>query len=159
MTKIPNRAEMAREQAERDTDYREPNALDMPEAPPGITYRWIRYMMRGEDDRKSIMARLAEGWEFVKPEELPAQWRYLPTAEGGKADGVVAVGDLALMKIPTPKAVARQRFYEKKHNDQLNAIKAQMNPDARSRKYMPMYDESRTEGKMYRLGRKAPIED
>ena len=47
-----------------------PSMLDAPPAPEGYTYRWIRAELVGQEDRKNVTARLSEGFDLVRSEEL-----------------------------------------------------------------------------------------
>ena len=78
-----------------------PSMLDTPPAPEGYTYRWIRAELVGQEDRKNVTARLSEGFDLVRSEELDASFqdRY-DALEEGKHAGVIARGGLLLAKIP-----------------------------------------------------------
>ena len=136
-----------RENSVREFVYEEPSLLDMPPAPDGYTYRWIRVMIMGnqgyEDDIKNISLREREGFVFVREDELDPEWRNrLPVRESGRYEGVIGHGDVALAKIPTERAEARHRFYEQKAQDMEHAINVQLGQASRQNPKMPIYNES-----------------
>ena len=57
--------------------FEEPNWLDIPDTVrnrfkgEGMSLRWLRITMKGQDDIQNIGKRLAEGWELVNQEEVP----------------------------------------------------------------------------------------
>ena len=64
--------------------------------------------------------RLREGWEPVKPEEIPEF--DVPTIDHGKHAGVVGIGGLMLCKIDESIAEERNRYFEEKTTHQMNAV-------------------------------------
>ena len=57
--------------------YEEPNALEIPKPvqnrfeSEGMSLRWIRINLKDADDYQNVGKKLAEGWTFVLPEEVP----------------------------------------------------------------------------------------
>lgn len=88
-----------------------PSALDVPEAPDGFKYRWIRHEIRGQDDTKNIVGKQRQGYDLVHTSELPDDFVHdiLPD---GKNQGVVRVGDLVLAKIPVELVEERQEYVD-----------------------------------------------
>lgn len=127
----------------RDESWQEPNLLQMPQAPHGYVYRWIRVMEGNEEAKANISRRLQEGWIFVKPEEVGEEGVNLPTRDGGRFAGYVGVGDVALAKIPESKVRARKRFYEEKTHNLQVAVDAKLK--ALDDRRMPMYNDSKTQ--------------
>lgn len=109
-----------------DLNWEESGLLQMPPAPPGFTYRWIRVMEGNEDAKANISRRLNEGWVFVKPDELPTGFEHLPVRDSGRYSGHVGVGDVALAKIPTAKVQARANFYQQKAQNMQMAVDQNM---------------------------------
>ena len=79
MTTKNNKIDESREPREAQTREKKvarkpwapPSALDAPKPPEGHVHRWVRLEVRGQDDRKNVMARLREGWEPVRADEYP----------------------------------------------------------------------------------------
>lgn len=113
-----------RETETRVKSYRPPSVLDMPPAPPGVEYRWIRVLNRGQDDLKSMSARQRDGWEPVLLEEHPEYEGMIPARSKGEARfaGVFGVGDLVLMKNKVENNAARRRYYQQKTDNAQTAI-------------------------------------
>ncbi len=75
------------------------------QAPPGITYQWVRSALLGEADPANIQARLDNGWAFVAPSVHPGA----PVSTVEKA---IETQGLILMQKPTPDVeltLARER--------------------------------------------------
>jgi hypothetical protein len=83
-----------------------------------------------------------EGWIFVTPDEVPEMAITSFVREEGRYLGAVCRGDLALAKKPTAKVKARQKFYENKANEQMDAVNAQLMKSSDSR--MPITNTSKS---------------
>jgi len=99
-----------------------PSSLDAPPAPDGFRYRWIRAESIGFQDTKNITARIREGYELVRAEDIENSSDY-PVVEDGKYKGVIGVGGLLLAKVPNEIAQQRQDYMARKHEDRNEAIK------------------------------------
>ena len=99
-----------------------PSSLDAPPAPDGFRYRWIRAESIGFQDTKNITARIREGYELVRSEDIENSSDY-PVVEDGKYKGVIGVGGLLLAKVPNEIAQQRQDYMARKHEDRNEAIK------------------------------------
>ena len=100
-----------------------PSMLDTPPAPEGYTYRWIRAENVGVEDRKNVTARISEGFELVRSEELDDsnKDRY-DSMQDGKHAGVVARGGLLLAKIPNETREERNSYYAQRAQTQQDAV-------------------------------------
>jgi len=133
---------------EQDMEYREPNLLDIPDnvkirfANEGMTLRWIRINLRGADDYQNVGRRLQEGWQFVNLEEVPEMMHTSFVRDEGRYSGSVCRGDLALAKMPMQKAENRQRHYEGKSTEMVDAVNQQLMSQSDSR--MPIRNNSKT---------------
>jgi len=149
-TRIKSRTEEQRELNTREEEwtFEEPNALDIPKPvqikfeAEGMKLRWIRVSIRGKDDIANVGKREAEGWSFILPTEVPEMASTSFVREDGRYNGTVSRGDLALAKMPIGRAVARQKFYEKKDKDMLAAVDAQLMKGNNSR--MPISNTSKS---------------
>jgi len=96
---IENTTRQSRDDEQHDKNARRKpwqpaRMLDTPPAPEGYQYRWIRSEYVGVEDRNNVSARMREGWEFVRQDEIPDF--PLPTIEHGRHAGVISVGGLIL---------------------------------------------------------------
>jgi hypothetical protein len=133
---------------EQYEEYQEPNMLDIPEetqnrfANEGMTLRWIRINLRGQDDYKNVGKKVQEGWQFVTVDEVPEMQHTSFVREGGRYEGTVCRGDLALAKMPLAKAQSRQRYYENKSSEMVDAVNQQLMNSNDSR--MPIRNTSKS---------------
>jgi len=104
-----------------------PSALDAPNPPEGYVHRWVRLEIRGQDDRKNVMARLREGWVPVRADEYPDFES--PIVEEGKFEGVIGVGGLILCRIPIETVQERDAFFASKTQNQMDAVDNDMMRD------------------------------
>ena len=94
--------------------------LETPPAPEGYEYRWIRAEIVGQEDKKNVTARLREGFDLVRAEELGDF--EIPTLDDGKHAGVVSVGGLLLAKIPNETRDERNAYFEQRAQTQQDAV-------------------------------------
>ena len=120
--KNTSRANSTRTKSERQKVWVPPSSLDAPPAPDGFRYRWIRAESIGFQDTKNITARIREGYELVRSEDIENSSDY-PVVEDGKYKGVIGVGGLLLAKVPNEIAQQRQDYMARKHEDRNEAIK------------------------------------
>ena len=153
MTREKSRIDTLRETNTREEEYifEEPDALSIPNTVQerfqneGLDLRWIRISLRGQEDIMNVGKREQEGWTFVEPGEVPEMASTSYVRDEGRYLGTVCRGDVALAKKPINQVKARRAFYEKKANDMMDAVNAQLynNSDARLRN-MPVSNSSRT---------------
>ena len=116
-----------RETNTRPYAWKMPSALELPDEAvelaesQGITYRWIRESILGQDDKTNVSKRFREGFAVVRPEELPG-FHDLPTVDDGRHAGVIGVGGLILCKIDKEIADQRNNFFEQQTNNQMTAV-------------------------------------
>ena len=148
---INTRSSNEREQNTRQEEYtfEEPDFLEIPEevrdrfSSQGMSLRWIRMTLKGQDDISNLGKRLHEGWSFVQSEEAPEMEYNSFVKESGRHTGTVCRGDLGLAKIPTGKAVARKEYYENKSREMIDAVHSQLDQANDSR--MPISNRSRSQ--------------
>jgi len=144
------RSNATREATTREEEYffEEPDALTIPDLVQArfdneeMSLRWIRISVKGEDDIMNVGKKQQEGWIFVTPDEVPEMAITSFVREEGRYLGAVCRGDLALAKKPTVKVKARQKFYENKANEQMDAVNAQLMKNSDSR--MPISNTSKS---------------
>jgi hypothetical protein len=149
-TRNESRSTEIREKNTREEEwtFEEPDALDIPDSVKakfdneGMSLRWLRISLKGQDDIMNVGKKQQEGWTFVTPDEVPEMAVTSFVREEGRYLGTVCRGDLALAKMPTGKVKARKRFYEKKANDMMDAVNAQLMKSSDSR--MPITNSSKS---------------
>ena len=149
-TRNESRSTEVREKNTREEEwtFEEPDALDIPDPvkarfdDEGMSLRWLRITLKGQDDIMNVGKKQQEGWVFVTPDEVPEMAVTSFVREEGRYLGAVCRGDLALAKMPTGKVKARKRFYEKKANDMMDAVNAQLMKSSDSR--MPITNSSKS---------------
>ncbi len=130
-------------------EFREPNMLDIPDSVvnrfknEGMALRWIRINLRGKDDYTNVGKRVQEGWQFVGINEVPEIQHTSFVRDEGRYTGAVCRGDLALAKMPLEKAENRQRFYESKSSEMVDAVNQQLMSQNDSR--MPIRNSSKSQ--------------
>ena len=116
-----------RETNTRPKAWKMPSALELPDEAvelaesQGITNRWMRESILGQDDKTNVSKRFREGFAVVRPEELPG-YHDLPTVDDGRHAGVIGVGGLILCKIDKEIADQRNDFFEQQTNNQMSAV-------------------------------------
>ena len=117
----------SREKESRRKPWAQPSRLDAPPAPAGFQHRWIRAEINGFEDKQHIYGRMREGYELVRNEELPEEYRNsMPSIEDGKHAGVISVGGLLLARIPNETLAERDAHYRRKAQDQIQAVDNEM---------------------------------
>ena len=150
------RYEVSREAEERTNNTREeeytfeePDMLAIPESvrdrfsANGLTLRWIRVLLKGEDDYTNVGKRMQDGWEWVELDEVPEMALSSYVKEGGRYSGSVCRGDLALAKMPLAKANARKEFYENRSSEMMDAVDRQLQSSSDSK--MPIRNRSKSQ--------------
>ncbi len=149
-TRNESRSNTLREENTREDEwtFEEPNALTIPDsvqarfANDGMSLRWIRISIRGQEDIQNVGKKLQLGWAFVAPDEVPEMALTSFVRDEGRYQGAVCRGDVALVKMPAGKVMARRKHYEKKSNDQMDAVNAQLMKSSDSR--MPISNTSKS---------------
>jgi hypothetical protein len=152
MTRNEIRSNTTREAKSRESEeeyvFEEPDALTIPDSVQArfdaedMSLRWIRISVRGVDDITNVGKNQQQGWVFVTPDEVPEMAITSFVREDGRYQGAVCRGDVALAKKPTAKVRARREFYEKKANDMMDAVNAQLMKSSDSR--MPISNSSKS---------------
>ena len=122
-----SRSADTRAKEDRPKVWKMPSALELPDEAielaksQGVTYRWIRESVLGQDDKTNVSKRFREGFEVVRPDELPG-FHDLPTVDDGRHTGVIGVGGLILCKIDKEIADQRNDFFEQQTQNQMSAV-------------------------------------
>ena len=122
-----SRSSDTRAKDDRPKVWKMPSALELPDEAielaesQGLTYRWIRESILGQDDKTNVSKRFREGFVPVRPDELPG-FHDLPTVDDGRHAGVIGVGGLILCKIDKNIADQRNDFFEQQTQNQMTAV-------------------------------------
>ena len=122
-----SRSSDTRAKDDRPKVWKMPSALELPDEAielaesQGLTYRWIRESILGQDDKTNVSKRFREGFEPVRPNELPG-FHDMPTVDDGRHAGVIGVGGLILCKIDKTIADQRNDFFEQQTQNQMTAV-------------------------------------
>ena len=116
-------------------------ALETPDAPPGMQYRWLRTHIRGEADKTNVHMRLREGYEPVHPSEISGF--DLPVIDEGTHTGTVGVGGLMLAKIPEETVQERNAYFARQTDQQMHAVDNDLMKDEHPA--MPISNERKTQ--------------
>lgn len=120
-----------RDKKSRDQSYSPPSTLPMPDPVEGWKFGWLRVAMLGETDTMNIGVKRRDGWEFVRPSDMP-DFAELAGFDPATADRI-EIGGLALAKMPEARYFARRQYYQNIANTQIEAVDEQLlsNQDSR----------------------------
>ena len=97
--------------------YVPPSALPDPTPEPGYVYRWIATHIMGQSDANNVSRKMREGWVPVKAEDHPEL-----LLQGSPNTGNVEIGGLMLCKMPVEMARARDEYYNKQAQAQMDSV-------------------------------------
>lgn len=84
--------------------------------------RWIRFTIGGEVDIRNLSKREREGYEFVKPSELPQDFlAALKVQDTKERTGLVTSGDVVLVKVDTELRKSRADYYKNRTDEEYQA--------------------------------------
>jgi hypothetical protein len=117
--------------------YVPPSALPDPIPETGYVYRWIATHILGQSDPTNVSRKMREGWEPVKAEDHPELM-----LQGNAQTGNVEIGGLMLCKMSSEKARARDEYYAKQAQAQMDSVDNHFmrNNDPR----MPLFSDRKT---------------
>lgn len=108
----------------------------------GNTVRWLRFTEDYVRMDRRLQMRFQQGWEFVKPDDIP-EWKNPPIADFGKFASLIAIGDVALAICPKRITDQLVRMAEKKAADLKAGVKNNFrSSDSKLNKYTPVSDDS-----------------
>ena len=117
---------MADNRSNRDTTSRDKNAryvytpsstLPDPTPEPGYVYRWIATHIMGQADPTNVSRKMRDGWVPVKAVDHPELM-----LEANEKTGNVEIGGLMLCKQPSEQAKARDDYFNKQAQDQMESV-------------------------------------
>ena len=104
--------------------WERPSSLEAPECREGMTQRWIRVTVRGEEDPRNVNMRLREGWRPRPANTVPDDFMSLARADDG--EGRLIVDDLMLCEMPTDMYAERRAYYDSLTETQMTAVNADL---------------------------------
>jgi hypothetical protein len=110
----------ARQEMQRPTSWRLPDALPSPEDRPGWSHRWIRTSTLGTSDPSNISSKFREGYEPCKAEEYPELMMHASVE--GRFKGNIEVGGLILCRIPAEFMVQREEHFSRQNKAQMESV-------------------------------------
>lgn len=105
----------SREKSARSV-YVPPSALPDPTPEPGWVYHWVATAILGQADPTNVSKKMREGWEPVKAADHPELMLM------GDKNGNVEIGGLMLCKMPTEQYRARQDYYNRQAQSQMESV-------------------------------------
>ena len=111
-----NRDLTTREKSARAV-YVPPTNLPDPTPEPGYVYRWVATHVLGQSEVTNVSRRMREGWEPVKAADHPELMLL-----GNEKTGNVEIGGLMLCKMSAEKAKARDDYYDKQAQNQMDSV-------------------------------------
>lgn len=127
---------LSREKTARSV-YVPPSALPDPTPEPGYVYRWIATHILGQSDPTNVSKKMREGWEPVKAVDHPELM-----LEGNAKTGNVELGGLMLCKMPRERAQARDEYFAKQAQAQMESVDNSFMRNNDSR--MPLFAERKS---------------
>lgn len=116
--------------------YVPPTHLPDPTPEPGWKYRWIATHLNGQLYEKNTSMRFREGWVPVRAEDHP-ELRLAATEKGN-----VEIGGLVLCKQPAEQADARNDYYLKQSENNIEAVDNTFMRQSDAR--MPLFNERKS---------------
>lgn len=104
--------EAARDVHNQDNDrpWEPPSHLNAPPPQPGMSQKWIRHTLRGDDDNHNLMKAFQQGWKPRRADTVPADF-YPPTIKHGEFAGCIGAPGLILCEMPTERVEKRNAYY------------------------------------------------
>jgi len=97
--------------------YTPSSTLPDPTPEPGYVYRWIATHIMGQADPTNVSRKMRDGWVPVKAVDHPELM-----LEASEKTGNVEIGGLMLCKQPAEQAKARDDYFNKQAQDQMDSV-------------------------------------
>jgi len=110
----------ARQEMQRPTSWRLPDALPSPNNRPGLSHRWVRTSTLGTSDPSNISSKFREGYEPCKAEDYPELMMHASTE--GRFKGNIEVGGLILCRIPAEFMEQREEHFARQNKAQMESV-------------------------------------
>ena len=129
---------VSREKTQR-VDYKPPSTLPDPTPVAGWSFRWIATHILGAADPRNTSQKFREGWVPVKAEDHPE----IAVPGAVNASGNIEIGGLVLCKIATEVARARDEYYARQANAQMDSVENTFMRENDAR--MPLFSQRKSE--------------
>jgi len=110
----------ARQEMQRPTSWRLPDALPSPDDRPGWSHRWVRTSTLGTSDPSNISSKFREGYEPCKADEYPELMMH--ASHEGRFKGNIEVGGLILCRIPAEFMEQREAHFSRQNKAQMDSV-------------------------------------
>ena len=111
-----NRDNKSRDKSAR-TVYVPPSNLPDPTPDPDYTFRWVATHVLGQPLANNVSLQMRDGYEPVKAVDHPELALF-----GNNANGNVEIGGLMLCKAPKERVEARDEYYKKQAQNQMDSV-------------------------------------
>jgi len=111
-----NRDNKSRDKSAR-TVYVPPSNLPDPTPDPDYTFRWVATHVLGQPLANNVSLQMRDGYEPVKAVDHPELALF-----GNNANGNVEIGGLMLCKAPKERIEARDEYYKKQSQNQMDSV-------------------------------------
>jgi len=111
-----NRDTKSRDKSAR-TVYVPPSNLPDPTPDPDYTFRWVATHVLGQPLANNVSLQMRDGYEPVKAVDHPELALF-----GNNASGNVEIGGLMLCKAPKERVEARDEYYKKQAQNQMDSV-------------------------------------
>jgi hypothetical protein len=111
-----NRDNKSRDKSAR-TVYVPPSNLPDPTPDPDYTFRWVATHVLGQPLANNVSLQMRDGYEPVKAVDHPELALF-----GNNASGNVEIGGLMLCKAPKERVEARDEYYKKQAQNQMDSV-------------------------------------
>ncbi len=99
------------------TVYVPPSNLPDPTPDPDYTFRWVATHVLGQPLANNVSLQMRDGYEPVKAVDHPELALF-----GNNASGNVEIGGLMLCKAPKERIEARDEYYKKQSQNQMDSV-------------------------------------
>jgi len=110
----------ARQEMQRPTSWRLPDALPSPDDRPDWSHRWVRTSTLGTSDPSNISSKFREGYEPCKADEYPELMMH--ASHEGRFKGNIEVGGLILCRIPAEFMDQREAHFSRQNKAQMDSV-------------------------------------
>ena len=97
--------------------YVPPSNLPDPTPDPDYTFRWVATHVLGQPLANNVSLQMRDGYEPVKAVDHPELALF-----GNNASGNVEIGGLMLCKAPKERIEARDEYYKKQSQNQMDSV-------------------------------------
>ena len=111
-----NRDSKSRDKSARSV-YVPPSNLPDPTPDPDYTFRWVATHVLGQPLANNVSLQMRDGYEPVKAVDHPELALF-----GNNANGNVEIGGLMLCKAPKERIEARDEYYKKQSQNQMDSV-------------------------------------